>query len=91
MEPGSVATGQLVMALKRAGFHFVFDTNFGADLTIMEEGTEFAQRLKSGGLFPMFSTCCPCWINLLEKEVLPKEAGLSSANCGCSIRTSYHT
>jgi NADH-quinone oxidoreductase subunit G len=69
MPPGSIATGQLVMGLKRAGFHFVFDTNFAADLTIMEEGTEFGGRLKSGkGPFPMFSTCCPCWINHMEKE-----------------------
>eukprot|EP01105_Mastigella_eilhardi_P016984 TRINITY_DN38_c0_g2_i3.p1 TRINITY_DN38_c0_g2~~TRINITY_DN38_c0_g2_i3.p1 ORF type:complete len:1200 (-),score=403.08 TRINITY_DN38_c0_g2_i3:174-3629(-) len=69
LQPGSISTGKTVMALKRAGFHFVFDTNFTADLTIMEEGTEFAQRLKSGkGPFPMFSTCCPCWINLMEKQ-----------------------
>jgi len=69
MAPGSISTGKAVMALKRAGFHFVFDTNFTADLTIMEEGTEFAARLTSGkGPFPMFSTCCPCWINLMEKQ-----------------------
>lgn len=69
LPPGTISTGRLVMALKRAGFHFVFDTNFTADLTIMEEGTEFASRLTSGkGPFPMFSTCCPCWINLMEKQ-----------------------
>ena len=75
MAPGSISTGKAVMGLKRAGFHFVFDTNFTADLTIMEEGTEFATRLKTGkGPFPMFSTCCPCWINLMEKsypELIP--------------------
>eukprot|EP01105_Mastigella_eilhardi_P016985 TRINITY_DN38_c0_g3_i1.p1 TRINITY_DN38_c0_g3~~TRINITY_DN38_c0_g3_i1.p1 ORF type:complete len:1209 (-),score=302.45 TRINITY_DN38_c0_g3_i1:136-3645(-) len=69
LPPGAISTGRLVMALKRAGFHFVFDTNFAADLTIMEEGTEFANRLKGGkGPFPMFSTCCPCWITLMEKQ-----------------------
>jgi len=68
--PGTITTGQLVMALKRAGFHYVFDTNVGADLTIVEEGTEFAERLvkPKPGPFPMFTSCCPGWINLLEKE-----------------------
>eukprot|EP01107_Rhizomastix_libera_P014305 TRINITY_DN4454_c0_g2_i1.p1 TRINITY_DN4454_c0_g2~~TRINITY_DN4454_c0_g2_i1.p1 ORF type:complete len:1274 (+),score=394.84 TRINITY_DN4454_c0_g2_i1:33-3854(+) len=67
--PGSIATGQLVLALKRAGFHYVFDTNFGADLTILEEAAEFVQRLSKAkpGPFPMFTSCCPGWINYMEK------------------------
>ncbi|QTA37675.1 iron hydrogenase small subunit [Thermosipho ferrireducens] len=67
MEPGSVSTGKMVAALRRLGFDYVFDTNFAADLTIVEEGTELIGRLKEGGPFPMFTSCCPGWINLLEK------------------------
>eukprot|EP00906_Rhabdomonas_costata_P020237 RCo029411 len=66
--PGTIATGKLVGAAHAAGFSHVFDTNFAADLTIMEEGTEFLKRLKNGGPFPMFTSCCPAWINLVEKR-----------------------
>jgi NADH-quinone oxidoreductase subunit G len=68
MEPGSVSTGKMVAAIRKLGFDYVFDTNFAADLTIMEEGTELIGRIKDGGPFPMFTSCCPGWINLLEKE-----------------------
>jgi len=67
MAPGTISTGKLVGGLKAAGFAFVFDTNWGADLTIMEEGTELLGRLKKGGPFPMITSCCPAWINLAEK------------------------
>jgi len=66
--PGTIGTRKLVGAAKNAGFHHVFDTNFTADLTIMEEGTEFLTRLEKGGPFPMFTSCCPAWINLIEKR-----------------------
>lgn len=46
----------------------VYDTNFGADLTVLEESAEFLERLKKGGPFPMFTSCCPAWIKYLEKE-----------------------
>ncbi|WP_126992496.1 NADH-dependent [FeFe] hydrogenase, group A6 [Thermosipho globiformans] len=68
MEPGSVSTGKMVAAIRRLGFDYVFDTNFAADLTIVEEGTELIGRINDGGPFPMFTSCCPAWINLLEKE-----------------------
>ncbi len=68
MAPGSVSTGKMVAALRRLGFDYVFDTNFAADLTIMEEGTEFLTRLEKGGPFPMLTSCCPGWINMMEKE-----------------------
>jgi len=68
MESGSISTGKMVAAIRRLGFDYVFDTNFAADLTIMEEGTELINRLKEGGPFPMFTSCCPGWINLLEKQ-----------------------
>ena len=73
-EPGSIVTGQMVTALKLLGFDKVFDTNFGADLTIMEEGAEFIHRLKNGGILPMITSCSPGWVNYLEKnfgELIP--------------------
>ncbi|MCD6103525.1 MAG: iron hydrogenase small subunit [Thermotogaceae bacterium] len=79
MEPGSVSTGKMVAALKRLGFDYVFDTNFAADLTIVEEGSEFLERLKNGGPFPMFTSCCPAWINLMEKNYPELINNVSSA------------
>ncbi len=63
---GSIVTGKLVSALKQLGFHAVFDTNFTADLTIMEEGTELIDRIKNGGTLPMITSCSPGWINYVE-------------------------
>jgi NADP-reducing hydrogenase subunit HndD len=71
-EPGTLVTGKMVSALRRLGFDAVFDTNFAADLTIMEEGTELLTRLKeamlNGGTvaLPMFTSCSPGWINYME-------------------------
>jgi iron-only hydrogenase group A len=65
--PGTAATGRMVAALRLLGCDAVFDTNFGADLTIMEESHEFLRRLEQGGPFPMFTSCSPGWINYLEK------------------------
>ncbi len=66
LKPGTLVTKQLVTALKRIGFDQVFDTDFGADVTIMEEGTEFISRLKNDGPFPMFTSCSPGWIKFME-------------------------
>lgn len=72
MEPGTLVTGKMVAALKRLGFAGVFDTNFTADLTIMEEGTELLTRLKGALVekkpvaLPMFTSCSPGWINFME-------------------------
>lgn len=66
LEPGTLVTGKMVAALRSLGFDYVFDTNFGADLTIMEEAAEFIHRLEHGGRLPMLTSCCPAWINLLE-------------------------
>ncbi len=72
MEPGSLVTGKMVAALRRLGFNYVFDTDFAADLTIMEEGTELLDRLgkflkgdKSVKL-PILTSCCPGWVNFFE-------------------------
>jgi len=64
--PGTISTGRLVTALKRVGFHQVFDTDFTADLTIMEEGTELLHRLNNGGKLPMITSCSPGWIKFCE-------------------------
>lgn len=72
LEPGTLVTGRMVTALRRLGFHAVFDTNFSADLTIMEEGTELLTRLKKAIVdkedvaLPMFTSCSPGWIKFLE-------------------------
>jgi|SRR5690554_550583 len=63
---GTDVTGKLVTALKRLGFKKVFDTNFGADLTIMEEANEFINRIKNNKPLPMFTSCCPGWIKYAE-------------------------
>ena len=66
MEPGSIVTGKMVAALRHLGFDKVFDTDFSADLTIMEEGYEFLDRLQNGGLLPMITSCSPGWVNMIE-------------------------
>jgi len=80
LAPGTISTGQMVAALKALGFDYVFDTDFSADLTIMEEGFELIGRLKKAwGLekddkghgstaLPMFTSCCPAWVQLVEKD-----------------------
>lgn len=67
-EPGTNVTGKMVTALKKMGFDYVFDTNFSADLTIVEEGSELMERLKNGGPFPMITSCCPAWVNFVENQ-----------------------
>ena len=66
MPMGSIVTGKLAAALRRLGFEKVFDTDWGADLTIMEEGTELLGRLKNGGTLPMITSCSPGWIKFCE-------------------------
>ena len=63
---GTSVTGKMAAALRRLGFEKVFDTDWGADLTIMEEGTEFIGRLKNGGTLPMITSCSPGWIKFCE-------------------------
>ena len=66
MPPGTVSTGRMINALRQLGFDYVFDTNFAADLTIMEEGSELLARLRSGQALPLFTSCCPGWVNWVE-------------------------
>ncbi len=73
--------GRLVAAMRRIGFDHIFDTNFSADLTIMEEGTEFLARLKNHSLdrYPMFTSCCPGWVRFLKSQYPELVPQLSSA------------
>ncbi|HEY9159819.1 MAG TPA: NADH-dependent [FeFe] hydrogenase, group A6 [Desulfomonilia bacterium] len=66
MPPGSLVTGKMIAALRRLGFDKVFDTNFTADLTIIEEGNELLKRVKEGGTLPMVTSCSPGWIKFCE-------------------------
>ncbi len=64
--PGTLVTGKMLAAARMLGFDRVFDTNFAADLTIMEEGTELLTRVKTGGVLPMITSCSPGWIKFIE-------------------------
>ena len=68
LEPGENTIGLMNAALRKIGFNFIFDTNFSADLTIMEEATEFLERVKKGENLPLFTSCCPAWIKYLEDQ-----------------------
>ena len=75
LPPGTLVTGKMVYALRELGFDYVFDTDFAADVVIMEEGTELLDRIRNGGALPMFTSCCPGWINYAEKhcpDILPR-------------------
>ncbi len=68
MPIGENVKGKMVTALKRLGFNKVFDTNTGADFTIMEEANEFVSRIKNRGKLPMMTSCCPAWVRFAEKN-----------------------
>ena len=65
---GENVMGKIVAALRRIGFNYIFDTSTAADLTVMEESKEFADRLANGGKLPLFTSCCPAWIKYAENE-----------------------
>jgi NADH-quinone oxidoreductase subunit G len=67
LPPGTAATGQVAAALRRMGFAYVYDTSFAADLTVIEEGTEFLRRKAQGGTLPLFTSCCPAWVKFAEQ------------------------
>lgn len=68
MELGSLTSGKMAAALKALNFDKIYDTNFAADLTIMEEGSELIKRVTEGGTLPMFTSCCPAWVKFMEKN-----------------------
>lgn len=68
IKKGENTIGRLVAALRRIGFDEVYDTNFGADLTVMEESKEFVERLEKGDNLPLFTSCCPAWVKFCENR-----------------------
>jgi NADH-quinone oxidoreductase subunit G len=92
--PGEVSTGKIVTALKRMGFDSVFDTNFGADLTIVEEATELMHRIEHGGRLPMLTSCCPAWVKFIEHQFpelldVPSSCKSPQQMVGSLIKTYY--
>ncbi len=93
-EIGTPVTGKMAAALRRMGFDGVFDTDTGADLTIMEEGTEFIDRLQNGGKLPMITSCSPGWIKFCEHNFPDFLDNLSSCKSphqmfGAILKTYY--
>lgn len=91
---GTNVTGKMVTALKKLGFDKVFDTNTAADLTIMEEGTEFIERLEKNDNFPMITSCSPGWIKYIEMNYPENLSHLSSCKSphemyGAILKTYY--
>lgn len=91
---GTRVTGKMTQALRRLGFDKVFDTDFGADLTIMEEATELLGRIQNGGVLPMFTSCSPGWVKYLEHhfpEMIPNMSTCKSPMEmeGAIIKTYY--
>lgn len=68
IEPGTISTGKLASALRALHFDAVFDTDFGADLTIMEEATELINRVNGKGRLPILTSCCPAWVQFFEYQ-----------------------
>ena len=94
MPIGTNVEGKMVAALRRLGFDKVFDTDFGADLTIMEEANEFIERVQNGGVLPMITSCSPGWVKFCEHyypELLPHLSSCKSPQqmTGAIIKTWY--
>lgn len=96
MKPGTDVDGIMVAALRRLGFDRVFDTSFTADLTIMEEGSELVQRITTGGVLPMLTSCSPGWIKFVEQfypDLLPNVSTCKSPQqmMGALIKSFFAT
>ncbi len=94
LPPGSISTGKLVTALKMLGFDKVFDTDFAADLTILEETTEFMERLKKNENLPILTSCCPGWVKFFEHQFpdlikVPSTAKSPQQMLGAVIKSFY--
>ena len=79
LKPGTLLTGKIYAALRRLGFEKVFDTNYSADVTIMEEATEFVKRFTKGKALPLITSCCPAWTDWMEKYAPDFTGNFSSA------------
>ncbi|MBA4389844.1 MAG: ferredoxin [Syntrophus sp. (in: bacteria)] len=92
--PGTLVTGKMLAAARKLGFDRIFDTNFAADLTILEEGSELLQRVKEGGILPLITSCSPGWIKFIEHfypEMLPNLSTCKSPHqmLGALTKTYY--
>ena len=89
VDVGVISTGKIVTALKLLGFDYIFDTTFSADMTIVEEATEFVKRFNDpNATLPMFTSCCPAWINYIEKSRPDLIPNLSSCRSPLSMLSS---
>lgn len=96
MDAGENTMGKLVAALKMMGVDEVFDTTLGADLTVMEEASEFLKRLENGGPFPMFTSCCPAWVRYVESRNVKYLPNVSTCKSpmemfGATLKAHYKT
>ena len=94
MKPGTLVSGKMVSALRGCGFDKVFDVDLGADMTIMEESAELLKRIKTNGVLPMITTCCPAWILMMEffyHDLIPNMSTCKSPHemLGMLIKTYY--
>jgi len=94
LKPGKILTKKIVSALKEIGFDKVFDTSLGADFTIMEEASELVERIKNNKILPMFTSCCPSWVNFVEEfypDLIPNLSTTKSPHeiLGALIKTYY--
>ena len=93
LPPGTPTSGKTAAALRRLGFDKVFDTNFSADLTIVEESNEFLQRLKNGGTLPLITSCSPGWVKFMEHfypEFIPNvDLQITHVDASTVIKTYY--
>lgn len=94
MEAGSIVTGKMVAALRRMGFDAVFDTNFGADLTVMEEASEMVHRIQHNGVMPILTSCCPAWVTFIESQFpdmldIPSTCKSPQTMLGAMVKTYY--
>ena len=91
---GTDCTGKIISAARIMGFRYVFDVNYGADLTTIEESNELLERMDNGGVLPMFTSCCPAWINFVEKirpELIPNLSTAKSPHlmCGAAVKNVF--
>lgn len=94
MEPGEVTTGKLVTALRKLGFDVVFDTDFSADLTVMEEASELVDRIKNNKTLPILTSCCPAWVRFIEMNYpdmldIPSSCKSPQIMMGSMVKTYY--
>ncbi len=94
MEAGTVTTGQLASSLRRLGFDSIFDTDFAADLTIMEEASELVHRITNNGTLPMLTSCCPAWVKFFEHQFpemldIPSSCKSPQIMMGSVVKTYY--